>query len=307
MIWHKTSKYRKNQFMQILDESPNNVDHFCQKTMAEHETRLEKRRQVLKVPAPEGLLKSGCGHYHFTPEVFAQIAGTTEFECPHEHFFLKAGEIGVLATGLPHLETPRPQKGLWMTLVVCFSPTTVSCSVTGMTGTAVIKRVHGRIMQTSDAPMLIEYLTGIAEVWHATTAARDDIARGLMLAFLARLRAVMVGEAPPMKLREAYRVLQCRHYGQENMADPGINVTSLAKKLNCSSDYLSHLFRRETGMTLTSYIMQLRVMQAKSLLKTTALNVQEVGRAVGYEDPVYFIRVFRKLTGLTPKGYRNNS
>ena len=116
----------------------------------------------------------------------------------------------------------------------------------------------------------------------------------------------MVGEAPPMKLREAYRVLQCRHYGQENMADPGINVTSLAKKLNCSSDYLSHLFRRETGMTLTSYIMQLRVMQAKSLLKTTALNVQEVGRAVGYEDPVYFIRVFRKLTGLTPKGYRNS-
>ena len=292
--------------MQMLDESQKNVDHFCQKTMAGHETRLEKRSQVLKVPAPVGLMKTGRGHFHFTPEVFVQIRGTTEFECPDEHFSLKAGEIGILATGLPHLETPRPQKGLWMNLVVSFSPTTVSWHVTGMTESKVLKSAHGRIVQTSEAPMLIEYLTGIVEVWHAKTGAKDNIARGLMIAFLARLRTSMLGVAPPMKLREAYRVLQCRHYGQGNLADPRINVKFLAKKLNCSSDYLSHLFRRETGMTLISYIKQLRVMQAKSLLETSTLNVQEVGRAVGYEDPGYFIRVFKKLTGLTPKGYRNS-
>ena len=292
--------------MQILYETKTAVDDFCQRTLHEQENALETGSLTIKAPAPEGLMKAGTGHFHFTPEVFVQLHGETGFECPHERFLLKTGEIGVLAAGLPHLETPHPQDGQWMNMVMMFSPVSVSWHITGLTQRGEIKSAHGRMVQTPAAPRLIGYLTDMVEVWNSEIATQATITRGLMLAFLALLRATMSGATPPATSRMEYKVLQCRHYIQRDLAHPGINVQFLAKRLHCSSDYLSHLFRREMGMTLITFIQQQRVLQARNLLGTSTLNIAEVGQAVGYEDPGYFIRVFKKLTGQTPKEYRNS-
>ena len=59
-------------------------------------------------------------------------------------------------------------------------------------------------------------------------------------------------------------------------------------------------------MTITEYQQELRINQARHLLKTENLPVDEIAWIVGYNDPSYFGRVFKKATGYSPSGYREN-
>lgn len=84
-----------------------------------------------------------------------------------------------------------------------------------------------------------------------------------------------------------------------------LSLGRLAKLQNISSAYLSALFKKETGQTLTDYVNLKRVEFAKSLLESTDLQVQTVAQHCGILDVHYFSRVFKKYTGQTPKEYRN--
>lgn len=85
-----------------------------------------------------------------------------------------------------------------------------------------------------------------------------------------------------------------------------LSLTRLAKELNVNSSYLSTLFKKETGKTVTDFITARRVSHAKHLLKSSRLQVQTVGQLCGFEDVHYFSKVFKRLTGDTPKQYRQN-
>jgi transcriptional regulator GlxA family with amidase domain len=67
---------------------------------------------------------------------------------------------------------------------------------------------------------------------------------------------------------------------------------------------LKRRFRSATGTTLIDYVQNLRVEEAKRVLETSPTPVEEVGFAVGYEDPSFFRRLFKRLVGLTPSEYR---
>lgn len=86
-----------------------------------------------------------------------------------------------------------------------------------------------------------------------------------------------------------------------------INKEELAAKLSTHPSHLSRKFKDETKMTLTAYQQMVRINQAKHLLKTENLSVEEVAWTIGYEDPSYFARVFKKETGRTPSQYRDEA
>ena len=69
--------------------------------------------------------------------------------------------------------------------------------------------------------------------------------------------------------------------------------------------YLSRLFKKEMGITLTAYIADLRTKKAAELLKTSMLSVAEIAMYVGYPDSNYFVKVFKKRYGMTPSAYRS--
>jgi signal transduction histidine kinase/AraC-like DNA-binding protein len=81
----------------------------------------------------------------------------------------------------------------------------------------------------------------------------------------------------------------------------------LAAALGLSPDYVSRVFRRETGMSLKQYLSRYRVAQAQKLLQTTPLTVTQIACAVGFDDSAYFSRVFHHETGKTPRQYRKNT
>ena len=71
-----------------------------------------------------------------------------------------------------------------------------------------------------------------------------------------------------------------------------------------NASYLSTLFKRETGMTLTDYVNRKRIEHAIYLLKTTTLPISVVGQRCGIQDDNYFTKIFKKYTTVTPKQFR---
>ena len=84
------------------------------------------------------------------------------------------------------------------------------------------------------------------------------------------------------------------------------NVTlyDLAKHFGGSKSHISHLFKKENGMTIRAYCNRLKLTDAKKLLLTTDLPITEIALNVGFNDTSYFISLFRKEFGITPLQYR---
>ena len=85
-----------------------------------------------------------------------------------------------------------------------------------------------------------------------------------------------------------------------------LTLSSIADAQNISSGYLSAVFKKETGKTITEYIRDKRVKHAMYLLETTYLQIQTVATHCGIVDLQYFSKIFKKHTGKTPKEYRES-
>ena len=84
-----------------------------------------------------------------------------------------------------------------------------------------------------------------------------------------------------------------------------ISMQDLAGAMNYSEAYFCKLFKQCFNKNFTAYLTEYRVKEAKRLLEQPTINVKEVGKAVGYMDPNYFARVFKRITGQTPTEYRS--
>jgi AraC-like DNA-binding protein len=86
-----------------------------------------------------------------------------------------------------------------------------------------------------------------------------------------------------------------------------LTLKQMAQAVGLSSSHLRALFVEETGMTPLQYQKKLRMSEAKNLLETTFLNVQEIMARVGINDVSHFIRDFKRVYGSTPIRYRIRS
>lgn len=84
-----------------------------------------------------------------------------------------------------------------------------------------------------------------------------------------------------------------------------LTLSTMAKINNVSASYLSSLFKKETGETLTEFVNKRRVKFAKNLLSTTNLQIQTIALHCGILDVHYFSKIFKKYEGLTPKAFRD--
>lgn len=83
-----------------------------------------------------------------------------------------------------------------------------------------------------------------------------------------------------------------------------LSLKRFANELFLNTSYLSALFKKEVGVTLTDYVNQSRIAYAKKLLRSTTLPIQDIAIKSGISDVHYFTRLFRKETGMSPREYR---
>ncbi|THF73528.1 helix-turn-helix domain-containing protein [Cohnella fermenti] len=91
-----------------------------------------------------------------------------------------------------------------------------------------------------------------------------------------------------------------------NFYESDVSKETLERVLERKYEYLCQVFKKYTGTTIHHYVHQLKIQRAKHLLEQTAKSVKEIAEEVGYPDPFYFSRIFKKLVGVAPQHYRNS-
>lgn len=91
------------------------------------------------------------------------------------------------------------------------------------------------------------------------------------------------------------------HYNQN------ISLEEICMEISISKNYFCYLFKRETGMSLWNYLTVIRLNHGKALLEKTDLKSYEIALQVGYDNPSYFSKLFKKYEGMTPNEYRKKA
>ncbi|MCX7804082.1 MAG: helix-turn-helix domain-containing protein [Planctomycetota bacterium] len=97
------------------------------------------------------------------------------------------------------------------------------------------------------------------------------------------------------------QVLRAIH---RHVGDPSFGVERMAAMLDIHRSTLSRMFKDAIGVPPSEYLARLRLQNALSLLKCTALPVAEIARRCGFDDPNYFSRLLRRKTGMSPRMFR---
>lgn len=105
-------------------------------------------------------------------------------------------------------------------------------------------------------------------------------------------------------VKSSYKIALAVKYICKNYKTP-ITVNYLAELYDMNANYFSSLFKKEVGQTIVNYLTEVRLENAKNLLKTTDLSNNEIAETVGYENVQYFYKVFKKATGITPTAFRS--
>ena len=126
----------------------------------------------------------------------------------------------------------------------------------------------------------------------------------LMLFYISAERSgTRLSKPPAMKLTRSELMRQVKFYVTQNYASR-ITLERLAKRFEISKANLSRLFRNEFGVGFNRYLVTLRMESAVALLNNTIIPVSEVALRCGFSTSGYFIRIFHRHFGVTPKDYR---
>ena len=102
--------------------------------------------------------------------------------------------------------------------------------------------------------------------------------------------------------RQQRLVTEMRRFIDEKY-DKQLSLTGLSQKFNLNSYYISKLFKEYTNQTFVEYLTQIRVSKAAQLIEQGGHSFKEISEMVGYNDPSYFSKVFKKITGKSPREY----
>lgn len=97
---------------------------------------------------------------------------------------------------------------------------------------------------------------------------------------------------------------EIKEYVKENY-NSKITLQEIANHFHYNCNYLGRLFKKNEGIKFSVYLNDFRIEKAMELLTSTDSSVEEIAYKVGYNDPQYFIKVFKSKTGITPLKYRN--
>jgi AraC-like DNA-binding protein len=146
--------------------------------------------------------------------------------------------------------------------------------------------------------------TRLLHIWQAKENGYEWYTRVALLDLVETISRELQTAAPSWN-QAAGRVHAATEFIKLRFPDR-ISREDLARHVSLSPSYFSTVFRQFTGYGPMQYLARVRVEAAKGLLRDSSLPVHEVAQAVGFTDPYYFARVFKRQTGLSAQEYRRS-
>lgn len=166
--------------------------------------------------------------------------------------------------------------------------------------------IPDRIMtgSISGKPLLKGLLKTLEARWKTGSGSEKLTCRAVFLEILIRLFS-SGGTAGSRVVGEknndmAYAV----KYILDQLPPQDVSIQESLQKLGRSYAHLSRVFRKKFGVTPVEYLNAVRIENAKGMLLRKEINVSQAAYAVGFNDPAYFSRIFKKMTGVSPGKYK---
>lgn len=214
--------------------------------------------------------------YHNTEKAEAQMLSCIEHgNVAALEAALDAAAVNQYTTGIIATDSIRTQKNILVTA------TSLACRAAVKGGLD-----YELAMSLSD-----QYLQQAEGVY--TFDSFNHLWRQMLLDFATRTANLRLPQEPSELVLSAARKISGQLYQK-------ISVEQLAKELNVSRSYLSHQFKRETGKSLTEYILQQKISEAVRLMEATDMTLAEISYQLAFSSQSYFSTTFKKITGQTP-------
>lgn len=136
-----------------------------------------------------------------------------------------------------------------------------------------------------------------------TAVCESKSVRICTLEYLAKLLSVLVVEPTCVKDDQNVLITQIDQYIKKNyMKD--IQINEIADMFNVSRNYLFRIFKKNKGISLKSYLSDIRIQDAKAMLITTDIPITQISEMLGFKTYSAFFKLFKAATNSTPKEYR---
>lgn len=177
---------------------------------------------------------------------------------------------------------------------------------TGSNVKQILKRHHfpttGHIINTGTSP---EYQRIYREMIQELQLCRPHY-QELLAVLLLQLFVLVDRHSSDNKVMNSFVQNEIEHavsYFNEHY-NLNISIEEYAASRNMSTSWFIRNFKLYNGTTPLNYILSIRIANAQSLLENTRYNITEIASITGYDNPLYFSRLFKKYTGLSPSEYR---
>ena len=161
-------------------------------------------------------------------------------------------------------------------------------------------QTHETIKDSGLLTRLLELFNQSADMWLSEQPNRSSFCRAKIMEILNLLIIWKLGDG--VQYGKLQRVNQVISYMTKHFAKP-VSIQELADVISISTSHLRRIFRETTGTTPIEYLIGIRINKAKELLMEGFL-VTDIASLVGFSDPYYFSKCFKKVVGISPSQYR---
>lgn len=226
--------------------------------------------------------------------------GSGWFKINNKKYEVKSHQYFIIPPGEPHTyasDDSNPWSIYWIHfggiiakyyVPDCIKPHDISPSI--------VSRIHTRLNLFEDIFNTLNASYAIENLRYAMATLQH---------FLASLRYMQqYHNASQHKERDDIANLVI-HFFEENI-EKKLSLSSIAKFTGISASRLSAIFKDSTGYSPIHYFNLLKIKKACELIDTTPMKLNQISLKLGFEDPLYFSRLFSKTMGKSPKAYRNS-
>lgn len=161
------------------------------------------------------------------------------------------------------------------------------------------------VFTAHDKNMMAALYDEMLQAGTSSVAGGDVLHQSLLYRLMAALIAsspIKEEENPLLSTKETY-IRQAVQF-MENRYSQRTSILDIAQAVGLDRTYLSGLFKERYGKSLQAFFLEYRMNRAAELLRNPMLSVSEVAHSVGYTDPLLFSKMFKRVTGVSPKGSR---